>query len=186
MGRKAKISEERVFTAIRLFEEQGKAVNAGALKTYFGVGCAVRYDDLLNQYFLHGKVEQSKAEQLEAVLLPPNICDLIEQSIITQSENYRNDLIRVFYAALETESKRKESMRVVLEEHKTQHDAERKYFSEARGLTAQEISILNEKILGLEGELELHKSEIVELEVRIVESHNSFICLAQRDNQKKH
>jgi hypothetical protein len=186
MGRKAKISEERVFTAIRLFEKQGKAVNAGALKTYFEVGCAVRYNNLLNQYFAHGKVDQNKSEQIEAVLLSPNISDLIEQSIITQSENYRNDLIRVFYAALETERKRTESMRLALEEHKTQLSVERKYFSDVRGLTAQEISILNEKILGLEGELELHKSEIVELEVRIVESHNSFICLAQRDNQKKH
>jgi hypothetical protein len=184
MGRKAKISEERVFTAIRLFEKQGKAVNAGALKTYFGVGCAVRYDDLLNQYFLHGKVVQSKAEQLEAVLLPTNICDLVEQLIITQSDNYRNDLIRVFYADLETESKRTESMRLVLEEHKTQHSAERKYFSDVRGLAAKEISILNEKILGLEGELELHKSEILDLQARIVESHNSFIYLAQRDSHK--
>jgi septin family protein len=133
---------------------------------------------LLNQYFAHGKAEQNKSEQLEAVLLSPNICDLVEQSIITQSENYRNDVFRVFYAALETESKRTESMRLVLEEHKTQHDAEKKYFSDARGLAAQEISILTEKILGLEGELEQHKSEIVGLQARIVESHNSFICLA--------
>lgn len=186
MGRKAEISEERVFAAIRQIEEQGNVANAGALKTHFNVGCAVRYNDLLNQYLANRDIEQRKAEQLEAVPLPSNIRDLMEKSIIIQSENYRNDVVQAFNAALEIGSKRTENMRVLLEEHKTLHDGERRDFFEASGIADEDISILNEKLLILEDELERNKSQIGELQGRIVESHNSFIYLAQRDNPRSH
>ena len=100
MGRNAEISEERVFSAIREMEGNGKKPNAGAIHAHFGRGCAKRYEDLLNQYLAHKLHDECVAKQLAAVVLPVHIKELLEASINRHANEYRNDFTLAFSEAV--------------------------------------------------------------------------------------
>jgi predicted RNase H-like nuclease (RuvC/YqgF family) len=179
MGRRAEVAEERVFAAIKQMEEEGKSPNAGALKTFFGLGCARRYDDLLNRYLANKADEQRKAEQLEAIPLPEVIRNLMEVTISSQSANYRSDVMQIFSATTQICNERIEALKLLIDEQKSEFECARDDFIEASSKADRKVEHLEREIDVLSKLVEEKNAEINALQKKLSETQESFVSLSR-------
>jgi chromosome segregation ATPase len=179
MGRRAEVAEERVFTAIKQIEEEGKTPNAGALKTFFGVGCARRYDDLLNRYLANKADEQRKAEQLAEVPLPEVIRDSMEMTIKSQSENYRSDVLQIFSTANQICNERVVALKLLLDEQRLGFDSARNDFIEASSEADRKVAHLEREIDILRERINEKNADIDALQMKLTETQESFVSLSK-------
>jgi len=179
MGRRAEVAEERVFAAIKQIEEDGKIPNAGALKAFFGVGCARRYDDLLNRYLANKADEKRKAEQLAEVSLPDDIRDLLEKTIESQSANYRNDVMQMFRASNQICNARLEELKLLLDEQRLKFECAKKDFIQASSQADKLVAHLENEVGVLSDWLHNKNAKIDELQLKLAETQESFVSLSK-------
>jgi hypothetical protein len=188
MGRKAEITEARVFQAIKDMEESGKIPNAGAIQSHFGTGCAKRYEQLLNEYFAQKEYEAQLAKQRGAVELPAHIREMLNETISKHAGDYRNDFSQAFSEAVNISKQKIDELNILLAQKKTELNAVKRDFFTANDQLDLKCFELKESLARCETQNKRYKAKIKTL---IAEKESVFTSIEtlkrtiQDDNDMK-